>query len=79
MLEHTHAFGSYTWISWLALVLGLRLMIVLFALGGAGGIDIPEKQHSDLTSRLAVSQYGLHVNACLQTGLSYIGFQGPKL
>ena len=46
---------------------------------GAGGIDIPEKQHSDLTSRLAVSQYGLHVNACLQTGLSYIGFQGPKL
>lgn len=37
MLEHTHAFGSYTWISWLALVLGLHLMIVLFALGGGQG------------------------------------------
>ena len=38
MLEHTHAFGSYTWISWLALVLGLHLMIGLFALGGQGAL-----------------------------------------
>ena len=34
MLEHTQVFGSRTWISWLALV--LHLMIVLFALGGEG-------------------------------------------
>ena len=42
-------------------------------------MDIPDNQHSDLICRLVVSQYDLHVNACLQTGLSYIGLQGPQL
>ena len=40
---------------------------------GQGACTSQTKQHSDLTSRLVVSQQGLHVNACLQTGLSHIG------